>query len=172
MGSIFSTWTPRSVDVSKNELSLCSVSARAADGALVAGSIGAGLIEHFEPVERGVIVLRLEGQNELSLRVRLQVVEGPHDSVVHARFLVEIEAAQERRAVAEHAEDARSLAASAGISGPPILFRHVQVHRIRAAVHRDRITEVPVAFMAEHLLVVRVFYRTRVNRHAAALAVV
>src|SRR5579871_6756378 len=58
------------------------IRARAAHGPLVARRVRARLIDHFQPVERGVIMLRLKGQHQLSLGIRSEMVEGPHHSVI------------------------------------------------------------------------------------------
>src|SRR5260370_35091251 len=93
------------------------------------------------------------------------MVERPHDPIVGAGFLEEIEAAQKRCAIAEDAEDPCSHAASAGISGAPILLRHVKVKRIGAPIYRHRISEAPISFVPEYLLVGSVLYRRGLDRH-------
>src|SRR5882757_6856795 len=104
------------------------------------------LIQNLNRVHTGIVRLRNERENQLSLRIRLY----PGKPLLHClerppRFLENIEGLQQGHSVTKHIENTAAHAASIGALRAVPCFGKVQDHRILARSHRDGVVEISIS---------------------------
>src|SRR5688572_3051921 len=130
-------------------------------------------VQDLYPRHRRVVDHGLERQVDLPLCRGLDVRKTPGDDSQAARFLVDVEAPQQRLSIAEHVKDSPADAAFAWQLWSIVELGEVQDHGITSpSIYRDGITEVSESFRAEKLGIFRATHLATLGGTKAVLIVI